>query len=480
MLFNSYEFIFAFFPLVLFVYFTLAHYKATKLATVFLVFASLVFYAYWDINYLPVLVSSMIVNYYLGFFIEHSRSKCLLIMGIIGNLAVLVFFKYTGFILSAINQIFNTCIEIPNIILPLGISFFTFTQLAYLIDAYKRETVNYNLATYSLFVTFFPHLIAGPILYHKNIIPQFANINNFAFSNKNLALGFSLFSMGLFKKVILADTLSPWVKVVFNNADKITFLEAWLGSLGYTIQIYFDFSGYSDMALGLGLMFNFILPINFNSPYKATSIIEFWRRWHITLSSFLKNYLYIPLGGNRNGHFKQIRNIMVTMLLGGLWHGAGWTYIIWGGLHGVYLVINHFWRKIGFELPNVVAWSVTFLCIVFALVFFRAHTLTDAFFILKSMLGCNGFVLPIGLEGQLSFMKKLGFSFHELSIVNGNIKREIIVILFLTVISIVGKEPYLLLQNFKPNWMWAFFISMIFSVAVLGLTNVTEFLYFQF
>ncbi|MDD3149739.1 MAG: MBOAT family protein, partial [Candidatus Gastranaerophilales bacterium] len=383
MLFNSYEFIFIFLPITLIIFYTLAKFRLTKLATLSLVIASLGFYSYWDVRYLPLLLCSILFNYTIGTAIEKSLNKYLLAFGILIDLVLLGYFKYTGFFLSSINDTFSSSFFVPEIILPLGISFFTFTQIAFLVDAYRGETKNYSLLTYSLFVTFFPHLIAGPILHHKDIIPQFSKLKNFVFSYKNMALGVAIFSIGLFKKVIIADTLAPWVKLIFDNASTATFIEAWTGALGYTLQLYFDFSGYSEMAIGLGLMLNINLPINFNSPYKALSIVDFWRRWHITLSSFLKNYLYIPLGGNRKGEFSRIKNLLITMLLGGLWHGAGWTYIIWGALHGIYLVINHSWNKLKISMPKFLAWTITFLSVVIAWVFFRAKNIGDAISIFK-------------------------------------------------------------------------------------------------
>ena len=443
------------------VYFTLAKFKLTKLATTSLVVASLSFYSYWDIRYLPLLVGSIAFNYTMGSFIEKTRNKQLLVFAIVTNLSLLVYFKYTGFLMKSFNELLGTSLFVPELILPLGISFFTFTQTAYLVDAYRGETKRYSILTYSLFVTVFPHLIAGPILYHKDMIPQFSKLKNFVFSQKNLALGISLFSIGLFKKVIIADTLAPWVKVVFDNADKVSFIEAWAGAIGYTLQLYFDFSGYSEMAIGLGLMFNLTLPINFNSPYKATSVIDFWRRWHITLSAFLKDYLYIPLGGNREGQMKRIRNLILTMLLGGLWHGAGWTFVIWGGLHGCYLVLNNMWRKSGFPIPTLLAWLVTFISVVIAWVFFRASNVHDAFSVLQAMVGFRGVHL-----GELEFLKAG--------------KKELIVLAVLTLAVTTVKNPNQYIANFNPNWKWAFVISLAFVIGLLGLTRVSEFLYFQF
>lgn len=478
MLFNSYEFIFVFLPLSLLVYFSLARLRFTKLATASLVLASLMFYSYWNISYLPLLLSSILFNYTIGKKVEKSKSKGILIFGVAVNLILLGYYKYTGFFLNSINEIAGGSFVIPNIILPLGISFFTFTQTAYLVDAYRGETKNYDLLTYSLFVTVFPHLIAGPILHHKDTIPQFSRLRNFIFSYKNFALGISVFSIGLFKKVIIADRLAPWVKIVFDNANSVTFFEAWVGALGYTLQLYYDFSGYSEMAIGLGLMFNLKLPINFNSPYKATSIIDFWRRWHISLSVFLRNYLYIPLGGNRNGEIKRIRNLMLTMLLGGLWHGAGWTYVIWGGLHGCFLVINHTWRRFNLKLPRALAWLLTFLSIVIAWVFFRADSVNEALQILSAMLGMKGFILPNELFGQSTALKKIGLQFQNLKFLTLK-GQEVFVILSILLMTAFIKEP-IVGSNFRPNWKWVLRLSLIATLSLLVLNKVSEFLYFQF
>jgi len=479
MLFNSYEFIFIFLPITLLIYFTLAKYRLTKLATASLVVASLAFYSYWDMRYLPLLLGSIVFNYTIGSCIEKTRNKYLLAVAIVINLSLLGYFKYTGFFMRSCNDILGTSLLVPEIILPLGISFFTFTQTAYLVDAYRGETQKYNILTYSLFVTLFPHLIAGPILYHKDMIPQFSKLRNFVFSQKNMALGIAMFTMGLFKKVVIADSLAPWVKVVFDNTDKVNFIDAWAGAIGYTLQLYFDFSGYSEMAIGLGFMFNFVLPINFNSPYKATSIIDFWRRWHITLCIFLKNYLYIPLGGNRNGEMKRIRNLMVTMLLGGLWHGAGWTFVIWGGLHGCYLAVNHMWRKTGFSIPSLLAWLLTFISVVIGWVFFRANNIHDAFAIMQAMAGLKGVTFLISLEPNFAFFNRIFADFEVFHFLKaGEIELIVLAVLMLVVTTV--NNPYQHIVNFKPNWKWVISIAIAFVIALLELTQVSEFLYFQF
>jgi alginate O-acetyltransferase complex protein AlgI len=486
LLFNSYEFIFVFLPLTLAGYFLFAKYKLIKLSTAWLVFASLAFYSYWDIRYLPLLVSSILFNFTAGSLIEKNavnkiKSKQILTFAIIVNLCLLGYYKYSGFFFDFLNYVFEGSLFVPNIILPLGISFFTFTQTAYLVDAYRGETKNYSLLTYSLFVTVFPHLIAGPILYHKEMIPQFSRLRNFIFSYKNMALGISIFSVGLFKKVMIADTLAPWAKIVFDNADKVTFLEAWAGALAYTLQLYFDFSGYSEMAIGLGLMFNLKLPINFNSPYKATSIIDFWRRWHMTLSAFLKNYLYIPLGGNRHGEFCRLRNLMLTMLLGGLWHGAGWTFVIWGGLHGFYLVVNHSFRKLKVSLPKVISWSLTFFAVVVAWVFFRAESVYSAWNLISTMSGLNGvvFALPFAITSKLLFLQLGGINL-KIAQYFSSAKIFALIPLLILICILAKNSNQLFSDEFNPSFKWAVIIGIFMLGTLLNLSEVSEFLYFQF
>lgn len=454
MLFNSFEFIFIYLPIVLLVYFGLLYYRLTKIATGALVVASLLFYSYWDIAYLPLLLCSIVFNYSVGWCIERWKQKWFLVFGVAVNLCLLGYFKYSAFFIRTINEIANTNQLVPEIVLPLGISFFTFTQTAYLVDAYRRETKGYSFITYCLFVTIFPHLIAGPILYHKDMIPQFSRVRNFVFSYRNMATGLAIFSLGLFKKVIIADKLAPTVQSVFEHADAVNLTEAWTGALAYTLQLYFDFSGYSEMALGLGVMLNFNLPINFCYPYQALSIIDFWRRWHITLSAFLKNYLYIPLGGNRHGEWRRMRNLFLTMLLGGLWHGAGWTFVIWGGLHGLYLVINHTWRKYSINMPESFSWVITIIAVVFAWVFFRANSLYDAWRICQSMVGLHG--MGIIWEGKLwGMIAAFGLLQYE---------------------HLLQKK----VRYFIPTVLWCVFIFIIFTWSIFSFSHVSEFLYFQF
>lgn len=312
--------------------------------------------------------------------------RVVLATGIVANLLLLGYFKYTDFLISNINVVLGASFVPSNIVLPLAISFFTFTQIVYLVDSYRGETAEYDLLNYSLFVTFFPHLIAGPIVHHRQIMPQFASRWTLTRRYSNILKGLFIFSIGLFKKVVIADTFAVWATAGFDGGHPLGFFSAWATSLSYTFQLYFDFSGYCDMAIGASLLFNIWLPINFNSPYKALDIQDFWRRWHITLSHFLRDYLYVPLGGNRNGEYRTYLNIFITFVLGGLWHGATWMFVIWGAMHGCALVIHRMWRALGRPLPPVLAWIATFAFVNFAWVFFRAKTLDDALRVLRGMI----------------------------------------------------------------------------------------------
>ena len=361
MLFNSYVFIFLFLPITFAVWRALCARKKLVAAIYWLLTASLFFYGYWNPPYLLLLLASIAVNFVIQKKIAQSRpspsAKSYMLAGVAANLALIGYFKYANFFAENVASLFGASWHNLDIFLPLGISFFTFQQIACLVDTYHGKLGVMPFRHYALFVSFFPQLIAGPIVLADKIIPQFSDKKIFCLSWKSICVGLTLFSIGVFKKVIIADTFSPWTALAFEAEHPLTLLEAWGGALAYTIQLYFDFSGYSDMALGLASFFNIKLPLNFNSPYKAKSIIDFWRRWHMTLSAFLRDYLYIPLGGNRRGKARRYVNLMATMLLGGLWHGAGWTFVIWGGLHGLYLTVNHFWREHSpVRLPSFIGW----------------------------------------------------------------------------------------------------------------------------
>jgi alginate O-acetyltransferase complex protein AlgI len=398
MLFISYIFLFCFLPITLLIFFGLRRRGLLEASVFSLMLASFVFYTYWKPSDTWVLISTIILNYSIAKYltrVSDRQAKWLLILGIASNLGLLIYFKYFDFLAYNVAALVGKEYVARGIVMPIGISFFTFTQLAYLVDCYKSRTYEARFSNYALFVTIFPHLIAGPIIHHAEMRPQFARLGREAFDSEMITMGVIMFVIGFAKKVLLADNLVVGADAVFNATDAGAHFDAggaWIGAIAYTLQIYFDFSGYSDMAIGLALMFGLRLPVNFNSPYKSTSIIEFWRRWHITLSTWLRDYLYIPLGGNRGGELFRLRNVFITFLLGGIWHGAGWTFVIWGALHGTYNVINHLLRK-KFPPHDAAATSlvtaskqvVTLLLVIIAWVFFRAKTVDGAVSILKSM-----------------------------------------------------------------------------------------------
>lgn len=488
MLFNSYLFIFLFLPISLVGFFLINKLRLTLASRVWLFVSSIVFYSYWNIKYLPLLLLSIIFNYTIGGIISKEsvffRRRIYLLIGIIGNLLLLCYFKYIDFLLSNINIVLNTNIALPNIIIPLGISFFTFTQIAYLVDAYKSEVKEYDLVNYSLFVTFFPHLLAGPIIHHKEMMPQFKQVKNKIFQYKNISKGLFLFSIGLFKKVAIADSLAVIANYGFDVSGKLTLLEAWITSLSYTFQLYFDFSGYTDMALGCSLMFNIVLPINFNSPYKAINIQDFWRRWHITLSRFLRDYVYIPLGGNRLSDLKTLENLMITFLIGGLWHGAGWTFVFWGFLHGTAMVIQRLWSKFNISMPKILACFITFNFVNIAWIFFRANNWSDAFKILKGMAGLNGITLPAFLADKLIQMKIYFITASGLLPnipVEGSFRIKIILGLSFIIVFFT-KNSNERLALFSPNVRNALYLSIInvYSLTYLSLGTASQFIYFNF
>lgn len=412
MIFNSYAFIFVFLPLVWLGFFWLAK-ASVRLSTAWLCLASLFFYGWWNPKFLLLLLGSILFNYLLGSRLapdvvgamSTARRRMMLIVGVGTNLLLLGYFKYLNFFIVSVSSLVGQSWGIQDIVLPLGISFFTFTQIAFLVDCARGQAKDFDFLRYVLFVTYFPHLIAGPVLHHRQVMPQFEASATYRFSYENLSLGLLLFAIGLFKKVMLADDLANQVTPVFDQAAQgiaPKFLLAWTGALAFAFQLYFDFSGYSDMALGVSRMFGVQLPLNFAAPYKAKNISQFWRCWHMSLSQFLRDYLYIPLGGNRRGRIHRYINLSLTMLLGGLWHGANWTFVVWGGLHAVYLVIQQAWSaalaRLGLPvLPRWLAWpldlvsvGVTFAVVVLAWIFFRANSLPAALLIVQGCLGLNG------------------------------------------------------------------------------------------
>lgn len=512
MLFNSYGFIFLFLPLTFVVYSTIGKYISRELAIAWLVVASLFFYGWWNPAYLFLIIGSMVFNYALGTGLTGSsgnnRRKTLLIIGITTNLMVLAYYKYANFFVENINAVLSVNWNVENIILPLAISFFTFQQITYLIDTYRDETKEYNFLHYALFVSFFPQLIAGPIVHHSEMMPQFSKINLKTINYTCIAIGLSIFFLGLFKKVVIADSLSPYAIEIFSASSQgvvLSLFEAWKGVLAYTFQLYFDFSGYSDMAVGAAFIFGIRLPLNFNSPYKASSIIEFWQRWHITLSRFLRDYLYIPLGGNRKGSFRRYLNLIVTMLLGGLWHGAGWTFIIWGGLHGFYLVINHLWRTVlstlnisireGVFLP-IFSRIITFFVVVIAWTYFRAADLDSANLLVKSLFGEGGVAWPEDARYQLNMFSDMfqswGLRYRYLEYFNGleHVLLMAVILMFVwlspNVHQLFVKHPAILnslepsIIKWSPSKKWMIIITFLAVISILKLGQVSEFLYFQF
>jgi D-alanyl-lipoteichoic acid acyltransferase DltB (MBOAT superfamily) len=518
MLFNSHLFIFAFLPVTLALYMLGRRYVGLRYANGVLALCSLFFYGWWDPRYILLIVGSIAANFGLAHLIagtSGARQKWLLGLGIAANLGVLGFFKYTGFFLTNVNTAFGAELTIPEIVLPLGISFYTFQQIAFLADAAVRREREKSFIDYVLFVSFFPQLIAGPIVFHKEMMPQFAR----SMIGRRWALlfvvGATLFVIGLSKKVLIADTAALFSTPVFDAAlvgTQVSFLEAWSGVLAYTFQIYFDFSGYSDMAAGLALMFGVRLPVNFFSPYKAASIIDFWRRWHITLSRFLRDLVYVPLGGNRRGEPLRFANVFTTMVLGGIWHGAAWTFVIWGVLHGVFICINHFWRNAATRMPSLSsrwAWrvfcrSLTFLLVVIAWAFFRAESVGSALSMLSSMFGGSGFGMPaaltdaLGVEGGECAAFRLCTGALPNKLASFEFGLPLLVVLLLAVwfapnsFEVLRRyRPMLLVLDnrvdyrhsaltWRPTWGWGVLIGILLAACTVVMTGESEFLYFQF
>ena len=505
MLFNSPVFLFAFLPATLLGFFLAARFGAS-LALAWLTAASIVFYGWWNIAWVPLMLASIGFNFLAGRAIaaRHAgvqavslarpSAKALLIGAIGVNLTALAYFKYAGFIVDTLADLAGSTVRWPAGELPLGISFFTFTQIAFLVDVYQRKAADFSPVRYGLFVTYFPHLIAGPILHHREMMPQFERADIFRFSAARLSDGMVMFILGLFKKTVLADAFGGYASPAFAAAGThaLSLFESWGAALSYTLQIYFDFSGYSDMAIGLALMIGIHLPMNFRSPYKARNIAEFWRRWHMTLSRFLRDYLYIPLGGNREGLARRQSNLMITMLLGGLWHGAGWTFVIWGGLHGLYLVLFHTWR-VGVERwgpgngPAWLAatapfsWLATFLAVVIAWVFFRAADLPTAVSMLRGMAGQHGAQLPEQIIALVPALSHVADGVGKVNyLADGSVMGFVEMVLMLGLgMAIVVLAPTL--PELRPRLRYL----LVVPCAALALQRVvygssSEFLYFQF
>jgi len=547
MLFNSPLFLFAFLPATLGLFYTLAFHSNFRTALASLVLCSLLFYGFWNPPYLLLLLLSIGINFQLGNRLQSCRSaspqaRLILWISVAFNLGLIAYYKYANFFVSVVGDVSGQSLSMQQIILPLGISFFTFQQITWLVDTYRGQSRRFDLLEYTQFVTFFPQLIAGPIVHHHEMMPQFNRQNMLARIPENLSVGLTLFLLGLFKKVILADSVAVHASPIFEAAESgviLTIHEAWIGALAYSLQLYFDFSGYSDMAIGLARLFGITLPMNFDSPYKSSSMIDFWRRWHMTLSRFLRDYVYIPLGGSRRGSTRRYINIGMTMLLGGLWHGAGWTFIIWGGMHGLYLVINHGWRalkakyfnkptytadptpttsdvhstgipqpsltaRLGATVCRLAAHALTLVCVMSAWVVFRAESFSAAVSQLRSMFGFNGIALPAQLQGIVhehapqAILRAVDFGRlfgNELI----SPSSAMLWILLSGTIALAAPNSQQLLSQYRPvletvrstagiaarlQWTpgrsWTVFMSCLSLYTLLHLTGVSEFLYFQF
>ncbi|GAB5538493.1 MAG: peptidoglycan O-acetyltransferase [Salibacteraceae bacterium] len=449
---------------------------------------SFIFYGYWDVRYVPLLVGSVLVNYFISQQILKSkpanprRSQSIFLFGICFNLGLLIYFKYSFFVVENLNMLTDAAIEFDKVVLPLAISFFTFQQIAFLVDSKKRIIERPpEFFNYTLFVSFFPQLIAGPIVHHKEMMPQFADPESRKLNYENIALGIYVFVLGLFKKLAIADTFAIWATKGFDITSELSLIEAWITSLSYSFQLYFDFSGYTDMAIGVALMFNIRLPINFNSPYKAVNIQDFWRRWHITLSRFLRDYIYIPLGGNRKGELRTMTNLFLTFLIGGIWHGAGWTFVFWGVLHGVALIFHRVFQKTNISIPRVIAVLLTFNFVNIAWVFFRANSWSDAIKVLKGMVGLNGIILPLRLQDWFSFMDldMVAWEIWYLPNIEGDVWNLILLLGgFVLVWAIRNTNE--LADRFKPTWSNLLVVTVMMVYCLIGLNRISEFLYFQF
>ena len=468
MLFNSYPFLFVFLPAVLLGFALCARRAGNAGMMVFLIGVSLLFYGWWNWRYVFLLLASMLFNYAWAQILlrpgvngDRAPRKAALGFAIVVNLALLAYFKYTNFLVETLDAAFGWSWTVEHIALPLAISFFTFEQITYLVETYRGQAPVHGALHYGAFMTFFPRLIAGPIVRPQQILPQLSAARPFGLEADALATGLFIFAIGLFKKVVIADTVAAYVGPIFDRAAVVSFSDGWGAAVAFALQVYFDFSGYSDMAIGLAWMLNIRLPENFDSPYQARDINDFWRRWHITLSTFLRDYLYIPLGGNRLGAMRQAVNIAITMLLCGLWHGAQWTAVAWGGMHAVYLLIYRAWRRLDTPLPGAAAWMLTFVAVLASYAVFRSPTFARAGLMLGGMAGAYGFAWD-AVPGSIGL--------HEW-------KRML---------------PALLIALYLPNrqrvmqwhglrgWPRAVAFALLAGVSILRLSDPEPFFYFQF
>ena len=486
MLFNSYLFVFAFLPFTVIIYHLLRRAGLYKTSLAVLSVMSFVFYAYNHPAYLIILLFSILSNHLISKGILHftnaGHRKGLLAAGIVVNIALIFYFKYFHFVVDNANRILQTNFHIENIALPLGISFFTFQQISYLVDSYRGETKDYNFIEYVAFVSFFPQLVAGPIVLHKELIPQFRNPVKKVDSDM-LAHGIYIFAAGMFKKVIMADTLGLAVDWAWSNLALLSSLEIILVTITYTFQIYFDFSGYCDMAIGISKMFGLTLPQNFNSPYKATSILDFWKRWHMTLTRFLTQYIYIPMGGNRKGTFRTYTNILIVFLISGIWHGANWTFILWGILHGIAQVLNRIFEKTWNKCHSAFQWICTFCFVNVMWLLFRAESIGQAASLLKRIITMRAFTISQAFTSnfclkEIDSLLQLSGSLYQQTIARIDGFYMWLMLLFSLVICL--NAPTLHEKNFKPTVSKALGASVLLFWSIISFEGVSAFLYFNF
>lgn len=463
MLFNSYAFLFAFLPVAVLGYFALNRWRGGLAGNAWLVACSLFFYAYWRAEFLGLLLASIAVNFIIGRAIVQrarrgSPTKALLAAGIAFDLLLLAYFKYANFFAENVAAVLGVAVPRLDVVLPIGISFFTFTQIAFLVDAHQKKAAEPGLVNYTLFVTYFPHLLAGPILHHREMMPQFADERLRRVDWDNVARGLALLALGLGKKVLIADPLALYANPGFAEPAALTLVDGWLTVLAYTMQIYFDFSGYTDMALGMALMMNIRLPRNFDSPYRSTDLRDFWRRWHMTLMRFLRDYVYVPLGGNRRGEAVTALLLVATFTLGGLWHGASWTFVLWGLANGVGLVVARAWSRAGKKLSVPLAWLLTFVSVMLGWVLFRATDLAGAGQVYAALLGMQGFTpafrMPDGLTAAT--------------------------LVLACALALLPRNSDAMAATLRFSWPARAATAALLVGAIVSLSNPTEFLYFNF
>ncbi|MBE6683941.1 MAG: MBOAT family protein [Ruminococcaceae bacterium] len=483
MLFNSYIFVLFFLPAVILIYFGLNRIRQTKAAMLFLLLMSLWFYGYFNTSYLIIILGSIAVNYSSYLLMKRSKAgvkKAVAATAVLLNVGALFYFKYYDFFVENINSLFGSDFVLRNILLPLGISFFTFQQLSFVIDAYKNEIPDYNIIDYACFVTYFPQLVAGPIVTHDELVPQFADASKKQFNWENFTKGLYAFVLGLAKKVLIADMLGNVVNYGYSSIGSLDSVGAVIVMLSYTVQIYFDFSGYSDMAIGMGKMMNIELPINFNSPYRATTINDFWDRWHITLTRFFTRYIYIPMGGNRKGSARTYLNIMLVYLVSGIWHGANWTFIFWGICHGIFCVASRMSKGFINKLPKALNWLITFIFVNVMWVFFRAESMSDAFLLLERVFTGGFGGIDYALTDNI-MSAEWSFLASQIAIVS---KARFVILLGYIFVPLAGavfcKTVSQRMNDMKPNVVNMLVTVLLLVLCILSFSGVSTFLYFNF